>query len=236
MPSSVLSQAFSQAIDLIASADAGLLNVVALSLKVSLTACLWAFLPALALGWVLATGRFRGHFLLASLTNAFMGLPPVMVGLVVYLLLSRSGPLGSWGILFTPKAMILAQGLLVLPLMAALARQVFEDAWSTFRELFQSLQLPYMQQLRALAWDVRWSLLTVVLAGIGRAIAEVGAVMMVGGNIDGLTRVMTTTIALETSKGDLALALSLGLILMLIVWALNLSASALKVRFWTRHD
>jgi len=161
-----------------------------------------------------------------------MGLPPVVVGLVVYLLLSRAGPLGVLGILFTPTAMIIAQTILITPIIAALSRQIVADAWSEYREQLTSLGAGTMRAGLTLLWDTRFSLATVLLAGFGRAIAEVGAVMIVGGNIDGVTRVMTTTIALETSKGDLPLALALGLVLIAIVLLLN--AAAQWTREWAR--
>jgi tungstate transport system permease protein len=160
--------------------------------------------------------------------NALMGLPPVVVGLLVYLMLSRAGPLGSLGLLFTPGAMIIAQAILITPIVAALARQVVEDAWAEYREQLRSLGAPPHRAVGTLLWDTRFSLVTVILAGFGRAAAEVGAVIMVGGNIDGVTRVMTTAIALETSKGDLPLALGLGLILMILVLAANAAAFAIK--------
>jgi tungstate transport system permease protein len=160
--------------------------------------------------------------------NALMGLPPVVVGLVVYLLLSRAGPLGSLGLLFTPPAMVIAQTLLIFPIIAALARQSVEDAWVEYEEQLRSLGAHGTGAALTLVWDIRYSLFTAVLAGMGRALAEVGAVMIVGGNIDGVTRVMTTTIALETSKGDLALALSLGVVLITLVLALNAAAHLVK--------
>jgi tungstate transport system permease protein len=160
--------------------------------------------------------------------NALMGLPPVVAGLVVYLLLSRAGPLGGLGILFTPTAMVIAQALLITPIIAALARQVIEDSWSEYRELLLSLGAGPARRVLALLWDNRYALVTVVLAGLGRASAEVGAVMIVGGNIEGVTRVMTTAIALETTKGDLPLALALGLVLVLLVLALNAAAYMIR--------
>jgi tungstate transport system permease protein len=164
--------------------------------------------------------------------NAAMGLPPVVVGLFVYLLLSRAGPLGELGLLFTPPAMVIAQTVLIVPIIAALTRQIVEDAWREYREQLRSLDSTWLQSTLTLLWDTRWSLLTVLLAGFGRAAAEVGAVIIVGGNIDGVTRVMTTAIALETSKGDLPLALGLGLILITLVFALNVGAHL--TRQWAR--
>lgn len=219
-----LTDAFSGALGLIASGDQGLARIVALSLVVSLTAVFFATLIALPLGAAIAVGRFRGRQAVIVLLNAFMGLPPVVVGLAVYLLLSRAGPLGSLGLLFTPGAMILAQTILIAPIIAALARQAVEDAWVEYEEQLRSLGAHGVDAGLTLVWDIRYSLATAVLAGMGRALAEVGAVMIVGGNIDGVTRVMTTTIALETSKGDLALALSLGLVLIFLVLALNAAA------------
>ena len=162
------------------------------------------------------------------LLNALMGLPPVVVGLLVYLMLSRAGPLGSIGLLFTPGAMVIAQTVLILPIIAALSRQAVEDAWTEYEEQLRSLGAKGFSAALTLVWDIRFSLLTAVLAGLGRASAEVGAVIIVGGNIDGVTRVMTTTIALETSKGDLPLALSLGIVLITLVLAINATAYGLK--------
>jgi tungstate transport system permease protein len=205
-----------------------LVEIVALSLRVSLSAVTLAALIGLPLGAVVAVGRFAGRRALIVLLNALMGLPPVVVGLLVYLLLSRAGPLGPLGLLFTPGAMILAQTILVLPIMAALCRQAVEDAWVEYEEQLRSLGASRWRAARTLVWDIRFSLLTTVLAGLGRALAEVGAVIIVGGNIDGVTRVMTTTIALETSKGDLPLALSLGFVLIALVVALNAAAYLVK--------
>jgi tungstate transport system permease protein len=228
-----LIDAFCGAFGLIASGDAGLLQIVALSLVVSLTAVFFAALIGLPLGAAVAVGRFGGRQALIVLLNALMGLPPVVVGLAVYLLLSRAGPLGPLGLLFTPSAMVIAQTLLIAPIIAALARQAIEDAWMEYEEQLRSLGADRLDAGLTLVWDIRYSLLTAVLAGMGRALAEVGAVMIVGGNIDGVTRVMTTTIALETSKGDLALALSLGIVLIFLVLALN--AAAHLVKEWARR-
>lgn len=208
--------------------DPDLVAISALSLRVSGTAVLLAAGLALPLGAWLALSRFPGRSALIALLNGLMGLPPVVVGLLVYLLLSRAGPMGSLGLLFTPGAMIVAQSLLILPIIAALARQVIEDAWEEYREQLQSLNATRWQCAKALLWDTRFSLSTSVLAGFGRAVAEVGAVMIVGGNIDGVTRVMTTAIALETSKGDLPLALALGIVLILMVVLVNLVAQGLR--------
>jgi tungstate transport system permease protein len=213
---------------LIASGDAALLGIVLLSLRVSLSAVLFAALIGLPLGAAIAVTRFPGRRTLVVFLNALMGLPPVVVGLVIYLLLSRAGPLGEAGLLFTPTAMVIAQTVLILPIIAALCRQAVEDAWGEYDEQLRSLGAHGLRQAATLLWETRFSLVTAVLAGLGRASAEVGAVMIVGGNIDGVTRVMTTTIALETSKGDLALALSLGMVLIALVLALNAAAFWLK--------
>ncbi len=203
-------------------------DIVALSLQVSLSAVVLATLGGLPLGAAIAVGRFPGRPAVIVLLNALMGLPPVVVGLAVYLLLSRAGPLGDLGLLFTPGAMVLAQTLLVLPIIAALSRQAVEDAWREYAEQLRSLGVDGVRAALTVLWDVRFSLLTAVLAGLGRASAEVGAVMIVGGNIDGVTRVMTTAIALETSKGDLPLALGLGIVLIGIVLVLNAAAFLVK--------
>jgi tungstate transport system permease protein len=208
--------------------DAQLVQIVGLSLRVSLTAVLIACVIGLPLGAAIAVGRFPGRRALIVLLNALMGLPPVVVGLFVYLMLSRAGPLGEFGILFTPAAMVVAQTILIAPIVAALSRQVIEDAWQEYREQLRSLGAGPLTSAVTLLWDTRFSLITIVLAGFGRAAAEVGAVMIVGGNIDGVTRVMTTAIALETSKGDLPLALGLGIILLSLVLALNAAAYWVK--------
>jgi tungstate transport system permease protein len=208
--------------------DPRLWQIVALSLGVSLSAVTIATLIGMPLGAAIAVGRFPGRRALIVVLNALMGLPPVVVGLFIYLLLSRAGPLGSLGLLFTPPAMIIAQTVLVLPIIAALTRQSVEDAWREYEEQLRSLGVHGWRGALTVLWDIRFSLLTAVLAGLGRASAEVGAVMIVGGNVDGVTRVMTTTIALETSKGDLPLALGLGLVLMVIVLALNAGAYLIK--------
>jgi tungstate transport system permease protein len=213
---------------LIAGAEATLVDIVVLSLRVSLTAVLIACAFGLPLGAAIAVGRFPGRRPLVILLNAMMGLPPVVVGLVVYLMLSRAGPLGQFGILFTPAAMVIAQTILILPIVAALSRQVIEDAWQEYREQLRSLGAGPTASALTLLWDTRFSLVTIVLAGFGRAAAEVGAVIIVGGNIDGVTRVMTTAIALETSKGDLPLALGLGIILITLVLFLNAGAYLIK--------
>ena len=209
-------------------ADPRLWSIVALSLAVSLSAVGIATVLGLPLGAAIAVGRFPGRRAVIVLLNALMGLPPVVVGLAIYLLLSRAGPLGSFGLLFTPPAMVIAQTVLILPIIAALCRQAVEDAWREYEEQLRSLGARGVGAALTVLWDIRFSLLTAVLAGLGRASAEVGAVMIVGGNIDGVTRVMTTTIALETSKGDLPLALGLGVVLIGIVLALNAGAYLVK--------
>jgi tungstate transport system permease protein len=228
-------QSLSLAWSLIVSLDAALVSIAGLSLRVSGVAVLIASLLALPFGAWLALARFPGRQGVIAMLNGMMGLPPVVVGLLVYLLLSRAGPLGSLGILFTPAAMMIAQALLIFPIIAALVRQVIEDAWGEYREQLVSLNASRWQSMQALLWDMRFTLTTAVLAGFGRAIAEVGAVMIVGGNIDGVTRVMTTAIALETSKGDLPLALALGIVLISMVVAINLAAQAIKTRAMKKH-
>jgi tungstate transport system permease protein len=223
-----IGEAFAAAWALIVGFDAELAQVVGLSLQVSLSATLIATAIGLPLGAAVAVERFRGRQALIVLLNALMGLPPVVVGLLVYLLLSRAGPLGGLGILFTPAAMVIAQTLLIVPIIAALSRQTIEDAWREYDEQLRSLGARRLRAAATLIWDTRFSLLTIVLAGFGRAAAEVGAVMIVGGNIAGVTRVMTTTIALETSKGDLPLALGLGIILIGLVVLLNALASVIR--------
>ena len=213
--------AFLTALHLVVSLDGDLVEIVGLSLRVSLTAVLIAGAIGLPLGAAVALFRFPGRRGVTVLLNALMGLPPVVVGLVVYLFLSRSGPLGVLGLLFTPTAMIVAQVVLVTPIVAALARQVVEDLWAEYAEQLRSLGVTPGGAVFTLLWDGRFSLITAMLAGFGRASAEVGAVMIVGGNIDHVTRVMTTAITLETSKGDLALALGLGMILITLSLAIN---------------
>ena len=222
------SEAALESARLLLALDSHLLAIVALSLWVSIAAALCASVVGLPIGAMIAVRRFPGRQFIVVVLNALMGLPPVVAGLVVYLLLSRAGPLGGYGILFTPAAMIIAQTVLVLPIIAALTRQSIEDAWRDYEEQLKSLGVTPSRAALTLLWDCRFSLLTAVLAGFGRAIAEVGAVMMVGGNIDGVTRVMTTTIALETSKGDLPLALGLGVILLLLVLTLNALVLAIR--------
>jgi tungstate transport system permease protein len=223
------SSAFGLAFSLIASGDPTLLEIVLLSLRVSLSATALACLIGIPLGAALAIARFPGRGAAVVLVNALMGLPPVVVGLLVYLNLSRSGPLGFLGLLYTPTAMIVAQTILIAPIVAALARQTLEDLHTEYAEQFRSLCLTRGQTMRALIWDGRYSLLTAGLAGFGRAVAEVGAVIIVGGNIDHLTRVMTTAIALETSKGNLGLALALGIVLMAIALGVNAAVQSMRL-------
>jgi tungstate transport system permease protein len=216
-----LANAFTTALILLLNLDDNLLEIVLLSLQVSVSAVVLAALCGFPLGAGLALFRFPGRTLLVVLINALMGLPPVVVGLTVYLVLSRSGPLGGLGLLFTPPAMIFAQWILVTPIVAAMTRQVIEDLWSEYGEQLRSLGTQPHQAVGTLLWEGRYRLFTAVLAGFGRAIAEVGAVLIVGGNIAHATRVMTTAIALETAKGDLALALGLGIILILLSLLIN---------------
>jgi tungstate transport system permease protein len=223
-----LGTALSLAFGLILSGDPGLARIVGLSLSVSLSAVGIAALVGLPLGALLAVARFPGRRTLIVLLNALMGLPPVVAGLLIYLALSRSGPFGSLGLLFTPTAMVIAQAVLVAPILAALTRQVLEAMWEEYAEQLRSFGAGTLRVVPTLLWDGRFLLLTVLLAGFGRASAEVGAVMVVGGNIEGFTRVMTTAIALETSKGDLPLALALGAVLMAIVLGVNALAQALR--------
>ncbi len=222
------SAAFGLAFALILELDADLVEIIGLSLRVSLSAVLISAAIGLPLGAVLAVARFPGRQGLNVLVNALMGLPPVVVGLLVYMAISRAGPFGWLGLLYTPTAMIIAQTVLVTPIVAALTRQVVEDLHVEYLEQFRSLSLSMRREIAALIWDARYSLLTVLLAGFGRAIAEVGAVIIVGGNIDHLTRVMTTAIALETSKGNLALALALGIILLVIAIGVNAAVHGMR--------
>lgn len=227
------SAAFELAFSMIFSAEADLIEIISLSLRVSITAVLLAMVIGFPIGALTAVVRFPGRQILAVLLNAMMGLPPVVVGLLVYMSISRAGPLGWLNLLYSPTAMIIAQTLLVTPIVAALTRQIVEDLHREYDEQFRSLCIPMHRVITALIWDARYSLLTVSLAGFGRAIAEVGAVILVGGNIDHLTRVMTTAIALETSKGDLALALALGIILLIL--ALTVNAAAYGLRTSAKH-
>ena len=215
------SGAFALAFELVLNADSDLIEIVLLSLRVSLSAVVLSALIGLPFGAFLAVARFPGRQFCLLLVNALMGLPPVVVGLMVYLMLSNAGPLGWLRLLYSPTAMIIAQTILITPIIAALTAQVATDYYREYRELFASMGLSLRQRVLTLLFDARYSLLTVSLAGFGRAVAEVGAVMIVGGNIDHLTRVMTTAIALETSKGDLALALALGVVLMTLALMVN---------------
>tara|TARA_R110000787_G_scaffold63679_3_gene143422 strand:+ start:167084 stop:167788 length:705 start_codon:yes stop_codon:yes gene_type:complete len=222
--------AFATAIHLLITLDANLIEIVGLSLQVSISAVALAAVIGLPMGAALALFKFPGRGTLTVMLNALMGLPPVVVGLVVYLLLSRSGPLGVLGLLFTPTAMIIAQAILVTPIIAALTRQVVADLWIEYAEQMRSLGAGPLRAVPALLYDARFTLVTAVLAGFGRASAEVGAVMIVGGNIDHVTRVMTTAIALEVSKGDLALALGLGIVLIGLSLAINAATFTAKQR------
>jgi len=217
-----------EALRLIAALDRDLLQIVGLSLYVSLSATLLAAVIGLPLGALVAIATFRGRALVILLINALMGLPPVVVGLVVYLMLSNAGPMGGFGLLYSPAAMIIAQTVLVTPIIAALSRQTIEDLRNEYDEQLRALGVGPLRAVPTLLWDGRFSLMTAGLAGFGRAAAEVGAVIIVGGNINHVTRVMTTAIALETSKGDLALALGLGLILLTIAVAVNALVLGLK--------
>ena len=223
-----LSQAFHAALRQIATLDPQLLEIIGLSLKVTLTAVTLATLIGFAIGGILAVYRFPGRGAIAAILNALMGLPPVVAGLIVYLLLSNAGPLGVLQLLYTPEAMIIAQVILVTPIVAALTRQTCEDLLEEYRDQLRSLGASSAEIVTTLLWDGRYRLITAVLAGFGRAIAEVGAVMIVGGNIDHVTRTMTTTIALETSKGNIALALALGMILLAIALAVNVALMAVR--------
>ncbi|MCO6414956.1 ABC transporter permease [Siccirubricoccus sp. KC 17139] len=223
-----LASAFATALGLVATADPAVMRILLLSLRVSLTALALAALVGLPLGALLAVARFPGRQAVLVALNALMGLPPVVAGLLIYLLLSRAGPLGPLGLLFTPTAMVIAQAVLIAPILAALSRQVLEGLWEEYAEQLRSFGAGPWRAVPTLLWDGRFALMTVLLAGFGRAAAEVGAVMIVGGNIEGFTRVMTTAIALETSKGDLPLALALGLLLMAIVLAVNALAQGLR--------
>jgi tungstate transport system permease protein len=223
-----LSDALAQAVRLVTSGDSEFYSIVGLSLRVSSTSACFACLLGIPLGAWLAMSRFRGRGLAISIVNATLGVPSVVVGLVVYLALSRSGPLGFLGILFTPAAMVVAQTVLIAPMVAALSRQTLQDTWGEYRDLFASWRIGRVTALATLVWDCRFSLVTIGLTAFGRAIAEVGAVMTVGGNIAGSTRVMTTGIALETSKGDLPLALGLGVVLLALVFLIMVMAQVLQ--------
>ncbi|ADU99097.1 ABC transporter permease [Alicycliphilus denitrificans] len=225
---SAISQSVATALNLVTSADAVLWTIVARSLSVSATACALACGAGVVLGAWLGVARFAGRDGVLTVLNTLLAVPSVVVGLGVYLLLSRTGPLGGLGWLFSFKAMVLAQALLVLPVVTALTRQVVEDAERVHGEQLRSLGAGTLLRALLIAWDERYALLTVLIAAFGRAVSEVGAVMIVGGNIDGFTRVMTTAIALETSKGDLPLALGLGLVLLAVVLLLNVLIAVLR--------
>ena len=215
-------------LQLVLTGDPTLIGIVRLSLIVSLSAVFCAALIGLPFGALIALTRFRGREAVIVALNAMMGLPPVVVGLAVFLALSRSGPLGSWGLLFTPQAMVIAQTILVAPIIAALTRQTVEDLWIEYRDELTAMNIGPAGRVATLVWDARFSLVTALLAGFGRAAAEVGAIIIVGGNIDGFTRTMTTAIALETSKGNLPLAVGLGIVLMAIVVVINALAWAMR--------
>ncbi len=220
--------AFSDAFSLLETMDANLLGIVFVSLQVSLTALVIGCVIGMPLGALIAIKNFPGRQGIVVILNSLMGVPTVIVGVVIYLLLSRTGPLGELNWLFTPKGMMLAQSVLTTPLIAALTRQTIEDAWHIHEETMSALRLPVLAKLKWLMWDCRFSLSIALLAGFARAISEVGAVMIVGGNIDRATRTMTTAIALETSKGDLPLALALGIVLLGVVLFANLMTSVIK--------
>ncbi len=221
-------QGLSQAFWLVASADAELLEIALRSLRITLTALVLACVIALPLAALLAVRRFRFRRTVIAVMNALMGLPPVVVGLIVYVLLSRSGPFGVFGLLFTPTAMVIAQMIIIVPLIASIAHQSLRDLWHDYHDLLISMNVTQAQKIRTLLWDARRALLTAALAGFGRGIGEVGAIMIVGGNIDNVTRVLTTAIALETGKGEFALALALGFVLIALALAVNLAIHGLS--------
>ncbi len=222
-----IAEAFILSVQMMLRLDPELVQIVGLSLRVSLTAVLLGSIIGLPLGALLALTRFPGRNACIVVLNACMGLPPVVVGLIVYLILSRSGPLGMLGWLFTPAGMVMAQVVLITPIVAALSRQTVADLWSEYEEQLRSLGLTPLKAIATLLWDGRFSLSTAVFAGFGRAIAEVGAIIIVGGNIAGYTRTMTTAISLETSRGDLALAMALGIVLLTITIGINAAATTL---------
>jgi tungstate transport system permease protein len=221
-----ISEAFLLSLQMMLHLDPELLRIIGLSLRVSLTAVIIGSIIGLPFGALLALTRFPGRDACIVVLNACMGLPPVVVGLIVYLILSRSGPLGAFGWLFTPAGMVMAQVVLITPIVAALSRQTVADLWVEYEEQLRSLGLTPMKAIATLLWDGRYSLSTAVFAGFGRAIAEVGAIIIVGGNINGYTRTMTTAISLETSRGDLALAMALGIVLLAIAISINAAATA----------
>ncbi len=220
-----------QSLYLIFSFDANLMEIIGLSLYVSLSALFLAALLGFPLGSLLAIRKFTGSKIITVIINAFMGLPPVVAGLIVYMLLSRSGPLGLLGLLYTPEAMIIAQCLLIFPIITALCRQTIEDMNYEYDEYFRSLRLSFSARIKTLLWESRIGLLTVLLAGFGRAIAEVGAVMIVGGNIEHSTRTMTTSIQMEISKGNLELAMALGIILLILSLAVTTIMHFVRSRY-----
>ena len=224
-----IGEAFTLALELIVSGDKNLYSIVLLSLRVSISATLVACLIGLPIGALVAISKFRGRQIVLVVMNALMGLPPVVIGLLVYMQLSRSGPLGFLQLLYTPTAMIMAQTVLITPIVAALSRQTIETVYEEYAEQFRSFCLTRRQVIAALFWDARQALMTISLAGFGRAVAEVGAVIIVGGNIDHVTRVMTTAIALETSKGELSLALALGMILLVIALSVNAAVQTVRL-------
>ena len=229
----MLTEAFTEAFALITSANADLYEILWLSIQVSLTALFVSIVLGLPIGTTLAIANFPGKNICITILNSLMGLPPVVVGLLVYLALSRSGPFGVFGLLYTPTAMVIAQVVLITPIIAALTYQVMDDLHKEYQDLFFSLDIPLRKAVGAYLWDARYSLITAVLAGFGRAISEVGAVIIVGGNIDHLTRVMTTAIALETSKGELSIALALGIILLTLALIVNGLVTTVRTR--ARH-
>ena len=231
-----IGDAFASALKLVVHFESNLVEIVTLSFRVSFLAVGVASLIGFPIGALLAVFKFPGRSLLVVLLNAMMGLPPVVIGLVVYLILSRSGPLGTLGLLYSPTAMVVAQVCLITPIIAALTRQATEDLWLEYSEQLKSLGVGPWQSVNTLLWDSRFSLVTIILAGFGRASAEVGAVMIVGGNIDHLTRVMTTAIALETSRGDLALALGLGFLLVLLSIVVNATVFVVNESTAPRHS
>ena len=224
------------AVHLVLTGDPALFSIVRLSLIVSLSAALFAALIGLPLGALIALTRFYGREAVIVVLNALMGLPPVVAGIAVFLALSRSGPLGSFGLLFTPLAMMIAQTVLVTPIIAALSRQTIEDLWVEYRDEFAAMDVGPLRRIRTLLWDARFSLVTALLAGFGRAVAEVGSIIIVGGNIEGYTRTMTTAIALETSKENLPLALGLGIVLILTVVLISALTWPSGLPFISRGD
>ena len=226
--------AITASLDLVISFDQSLLEIIALSMRITMIAVIISCVLGFLSGTALAVFRFRGRGMIIIFVNSLMGLPPVVVGLGVYLMLSAAGPFGPLRLLYTPTAMIIAQTILVTPIIAALTRQVIGDLANEYNETLQSMHATQLDTMGTLLWDARFTLLTAALAGLGRALSEVGAVMIVGGNINHFTRVMTTSIALETSKGDLALALGLGIILLILTIIINATAFVLRSAF-ERH-